>query len=75
MHNISGINPLKSPVYTIQKRIFIPLNHALTRMNIRFVSRIVIPVVVGSSPISHPNRYVDSIGIVATDCVAHCAFI
>jgi hypothetical protein len=36
---------------------FIPINRWLTRMDAGFENWIVIPVVVGSSPISHPSVY------------------
>ena len=50
-----GTNVRKPNEYAVSISSFIPENHASARINTGFVAWIVIPVVVGSSPISHPR--------------------
>jgi hypothetical protein len=52
---IVGLKGCGANKYATPKIRFIPVNQAVSRMDAMFAGGIVIPVVVGSSPISHPK--------------------
>lgn len=66
-----GTMPLKPAFYLIQLRVIIPTDRTATRMDTGLLPWIVIPVVVGSSPISHPIRTPINSAQVAIKSVAH----
>jgi hypothetical protein len=57
---IVGTKARKPNEFVVKKVIKIPTNRLVTRMDVGLDAEIVIPVVVGSSPISHPNVYMET---------------
>ena len=55
------MTPRKANKINIAKLRLIPINQAASRMGAEFACWIVIPVVVGSSPISHPSIYKETL--------------